>query len=864
MNTAEFLSYLHQLDVELAADGEQLRVNAPKGILTPDLRGQLAGHKAEILAFLQQARPVKSAAPPITPAPHNGYLPLSYNQERLWFLAQLRPDSAAYNLTVAARLVGPLNTAALEWSIKAIVQRHEMLRTTFTGVNGQPMQVIHPISDFGFRISDSTQIQNPKSKIQNEIRRRFDLAQGPLWRVRLWRPAEDEHLFLVVMHHIISDGWSFDVFFNELAALYRLNAARGMMLAKHTEGNDELEEGRHSSLPALPIQYADFAIWQRRWWSGEALERQLAYWRQHLAGDVPMLQLPADRSPSAQTDQGASQVLRLPADLSQALKIMSRAEGVTLFVTLLAAFQTLLHRYTGQEDILICSPVAGRHQVETEGLIGYFNNIVALRTDLSGRPRFRELLKRVRQVVSGAYDHQDVPFQQVAALPNLTRTPLTRALFSLQNTLGRALELDGVAVTHLEVDNGTADFDLSLLMAEEAGRLIGVLQYKADLFSAEAVSQMVQRFQALLESLTAHPEQPLQNDEFGMMNDECSSIHHSSGVVAARDTWELQLAQIWRRVLGMSSIGMQDNFFGLGGHSLLAVQLVTEIERTLGRKLPLSILMQAPTVEQLAGLLRRQGWSPTWSSLTPIQAGGSRPPFFCVHGLGGQVILFRELAQQLGPDQPFYGLQAQGLNGLDAPHRRIEEMATHYVKEIRAFQPRGPYYVGSLCYGITGLEMAHQLGAQGEEVVLLVMFDPFLPPTIYRRPLHHLGRRVLYRLWRQPASLPGYFWDRVFVRPFRAATRGLRTASGSLHLDEAHLEAARQYRPQPYNGRVAFFWSDEYRFAHLPAYQQQWDGLVAGQVEHHLVPGTHHSILQMPDVVNLAEKLRACLDKARA
>ena len=330
-----------------------------------------------------------------------------------------------------------------------------------------------------------------------ESRQSFDLAQGPLWSVKLLRLADEEHVFLLNMHHIVFDGWSFDVFFRELTALYTA-----------------FSTGKPSPLPALPLQYSDFALWQRMWLQGAILEAQLTYWKQQLGGNLPLLELPTDRPrPPLQSFRGACQSLVLPQHLTEALKALSRQEGVTLFMTLLAAFKTLLYRYTGQEDLLIGTPIAGRTRVETEALIGFFVNTLVLRTNMGGNPRFRELLGKVREVALDAYDHQDLPFEKLVDELLLERSPshapLVQVMFALQNAPRPALKLPGLTLDQMDVESGTAKFDLTLSMRDTEQGLKGTVEYATDLFDHATISRMLGHFQTLLEGIVAHPEHRL-------------------------------------------------------------------------------------------------------------------------------------------------------------------------------------------------------------------------------------------------------------------------------------------------------------------------------------------------------------------
>ncbi|HEV7376650.1 MAG TPA: condensation domain-containing protein, partial [Pyrinomonadaceae bacterium] len=372
-----------------------------------DLTERIAGlspERRELLTRLLQKQGVTTSRLPIAPRKSStGQMPLSFAQQRLWFLDQLEPGSSFYNIFDTLSFDEPLDVPALERSLNEVVRRHEVLRTTFTIVNGQPVQMIAPSLKLPLQVIDLSNLsplekETEASRLSSEeARSPFDLSSGPLVRATLLRLGAEESVLLLTMHHITSDGWSLDVLSRELRALYAA-----------------FHEGRSSPLTELPIQYADFAVWQREWLQGEALESQLSYWKKQLTGAPSALELPTDRPrPFVPTYRGASQSHGLSEDVAVSLKALSQREGVTLFMTLLAAFNLLLHRYTHQSDIVLGSPIAGRNRAETEGLIGFFVNTLVMRTDLSGDPGFRELLGRVKEVALGAYAHQDLPFEKL-------------------------------------------------------------------------------------------------------------------------------------------------------------------------------------------------------------------------------------------------------------------------------------------------------------------------------------------------------------------------------------------------------------------------------------------------------------------
>ena len=1319
------------------------------------------------------------------------FAPLSYNQQGLWVLSQLMPGTSLYHVPRAVRLTGKLNVPALEQTLDFIVARHESLRTSFATADGIPRQVIaeamsldKPLMDLS-HLPETDREAAAQRVVDREARRPFDLSHGPLIRSVLLRLQEQEHILLVTTHHIVTDGWSMGIFHRELMELYEAFSA-----------------GRPAALPELPIQYADYASWHRQWFEGSIYESQLSYWKKQFATLPPVLELPTDHPRAAvqafRAFRGAQQTLRLSKNLTRQLKELCQKEEATPFMMLLAAYHILLHRYTGEEDIVVGSPIAGRCMSETEQLIGLFINVLALRVDLSGNPTFRELLQRVKDVAFGAYAHQDLPFEtlvkEVQPDRTLSHNPLFQVMFVLQNEPIPPLEFGGLTVGHVQPNNVTTNFDLTLDVIEQDGEFACKFESNADLFEAETITRMIGHFQTLLEAIVANPEQNIAElplltagerhqllvewtdtktdysshkciqelfedqvastpDAIALLSDDREltyrelnsranqlahylrsrrvgtntrvgiclerspemivallgilkaggayvpldpaypparlkfmiedadvslllsekkllqslpanaaeiiwldalqearprepgdnpavttapenlayviytsgstgrpkgvSVTHRSvvrlvkntnyarfspdevflqfapisfdastfeiwgsllngarlalmpagkaslkelgealkryqvttlwltaglfhlmvdnhlddlrgvrqllaggdvlsvphvhkvlqelkgcrlingygptenttftccypvtnsgqingsvpigrpisntyvyaldrylnpvpigvpgelyiggdglargylncpdltsekfvrdpfsnnsarlyrsgdlvryrasgdieflgridsqvkvrgyrielgeveavladhpsvqeavavvrkdagdkhlvaylvpregqtpvvedvrdflqerlpdymvpslfvvleslplspsgkvdrlalpstsnikpqsatGFVAPGDELELKLTRIWETVLGVSSIGVHDNFFDLGGHSLLAVRLFARIERSFGRNLPLATLFQAPTVKQLARVLREESWPAPWSSLVMIQGEGARQPFFCVHAAGGNVLEYHDLARLLGPDQPFYGLQAKGLDGKEEPHTTIKEMAAYYTKEMREVQPEGPYLIGGRSSGGTiAFEMACQLADAGEDVALLALLDAYpagyfklLPgsgdfrqrASRYARGiqshfsnLRQLGivdqaKYILEKLSYAPAKAK----HKLFRRAYKFYQRIGRPLPPVLkNIEELNFAAVKDYVPQVYPGPATLFVANDLTAAF--DVEEGWRQLVAG-IEVHEIPGNHLDIIKEPHVQMLAEKLNMCL-----
>jgi len=452
------------------------------------------------------ARTLESAAhtelPPIAPVDRNGQLPLSFAQQRLWFLDQLEPGSSAYNMPFGLRLKGELKRKALEKGLNQLVKRHEALRTSFGMRDGNPVQVI--VAELELNIEEIDLRGVAEGRLESEVvkyakaeaAQSFDLVRGPLLRVKLLQLGEQEHVLLLTMHHIVTDGWSMGVVVREIAKLY--------------EAQLKNEEG---GLPELAVQYADYAVWQRARLQGEVMEQQIDYWRKQLAG-VPVLDVPTDYVRGAVESQaGATIEWSLPEEMGRQLKELSRKEGVTLFMALLAGFQLLLSRYTGQQDIAVGSPIAGRTRTDTDNLIGFFVNTLVLRSRMSGTMSFRALLAQVREKTLEAYEHQEVPFEKLVEElrpeRDLSRPPLFQVMFSFLNMPFNELELPGLKISGLSVPMVMEKFEMSLFAGEQQGRVQGSLSYRTNLFAESSMRRLLGHFENLLREVVSAPQRAI-------------------------------------------------------------------------------------------------------------------------------------------------------------------------------------------------------------------------------------------------------------------------------------------------------------------------------------------------------------------
>jgi len=754
--------------------------------------------------------------------------PLSFAQQRLWFLQQMNPQSPAYNMPVASRLLGKLNVKALEQALNEIVQRHEVLRTTFQMIDAQPMQVISSHAALVLPLLDLTHLPETARETEahhlavENLREPFDLVNGPLMRAALLRLNVEDHLLLLAMHHIISDGWSISVLVNELAALY-----------------NSFSIGTPATLPNLPIQYADYAQWQRSWLTGEVFEAQLDYWKKRLDGAPPILEVPTDRPrPAIESSRGSLEHFIVAEDVVRGLRELGKQEGATMFMVLLAAFQTLLHRYARQDVIVVGTPIAGRNRKELEGLIGFFINTLVMRADFSDDLRFRQLLAQVKETALGAYAHQEFPFdklvEELQPQRDLSHMPIIQAMFALQNTPDESIELKDLTIKSVNIESGTTQFDLSLNIWDKGPALKGYLGYRSDLFDANTINRMLAHFQILLESIANYP-------------DERVSLDGEALEPASLRDWMERHGDAQPRLINMYGITeTTDNFFEPALRSSF--------------RLPFSDSEQP---------------------LVSIQPQGSLSPFFCVHAVGGNVFSYVSLARRLGPAQPFYALQARGLMGGQEPHTRVEAMATDYIHAIRTVQEGGPYVLGGWSMGgLVAFEMACQLRQQGQQVALVILFDSITPFTARFKQENEQAMQVANfafqlglpatELANISAQLLSLDEESQLKHLFKLAQRSEILPKGFNLTQLHHLfkvyrsnnEAVLAYRPRACAAPLVLFRAAETMDDELTDTTYGWSRLAKSSLEIEVVRGNHFTMLDEPHVSLLVQKLRVHLAQA--
>lgn len=669
--------------------------------------------------------------------------PCSVVQRTCWFLEQMAPGTAVNNIAVRFRLTGNLRPELLEQALNEIARRHEVLRTRFTTRNGEPMQLIEAELPVDLPVVDL--LGDPdaaESAASEEARLAFDISKGPLWRTRLLHTGSQEFILLITIHHIIADGWSIGIITDELGQIYGAMA-----------------EGAASSLPPLSIQYADYASWQNETLRGK-LKTELEYWKQQLHDFQPLC-IPTDfLRPAKPVNRGKIGSIMLPREVTDALKKLSDQQGCTLFTTMLAAFQLLMRHESGQNDVVVRTQTAGRGRVELEPLIGWFVNSMLLRVDVPADTSFLDLLKRTRQVVLEALDHQDIPFEQVIEVvrprQDLAHHPPFQVNFIFQRDFVKTWRSGGVTLTAAPSAAAGTFVDLNFFLVERADGWRASVDVNMDVFRPETGDLFLREYQTVLESVACDPGVLLSSIPLPPRRDT-GHIHKltprapAANRLQPRDELETEILSIWKDVLGCDSLDVDTNFFDVGGHSLLAVRMLSIVQKRFGHRINLSGLFAEPTVLAMARALRpqfaesaavpmtdppdEQSTSGPAIHVIPVQPLGAAPPFFMVGGDHW----FRPLAKRLGPNQPFLGLSLMSYEQRPEP-TSFDEISNDLARVILNLRKPGPFLIGGWCVdGSIAFEVARKLSQANHEVGLVVLFDAINPA--YRREFRLRSQR---------------------------------------------------------------------------------------------------------------------------
>jgi len=781
--------------------------------------------------------------------------PKWYFQQMLWVQNPRHPENSAYNYPLALRMRGLSDRSPLERSLQEIVRRHQPLRSVFRIMEGRLIQIVLPPQSLPLPVVDLSNVCESTREAEAlrfavaDANRPFDLSQGPLLRAKLWRLGPEDHLLLLTTHHIVSDNWSMAILLRELSVTYGAFSA-----------------GQPSPLAEVSCQYGDFVRRQQKRFEQKESE-YIAFWKEQLAGRDGFHYVPPDHpQPQSQTYHGAHERLTLDRSLTDSLRALSPKEKVSPFMVLLAAFQCLLCRYSGQTDIGVASCVANRQSSQDERMVGHFSNHVIFRTRLADNSTLRAVLRQVRQTALTAYSYQDLPFgsvvEQLETDSDASRNNLFQALLVLTEAPKEKWSFPGLDVRPLPFDVGTTAFDLIVWLKLEETLEIDI-QYNSDLFEPDTIRQILADYGTVLGIMSNNPE--AQVGELGIAMLQMESRNHQRlehaphAYLGPRDSIESRLVKLWEAVLDKRPVGIEDDFFELGGTSLLAARLFAQIEEDFKLRIPLVTLVQAPTIKELAKVIHLPGSPDARHSLVTIQPGGDRPPLFCIHGESGHLLMYRSLARYLGADQPICGLQPQGLDGTQAPLTRIEDMAARYIKEMQVIQPDGPYFLAGYCMGGTiAFEIAQQLSGQGQRVDLLALLDTYNWRMMKQTFLHNCYFNI-QKLW---FSCRHFFStsSRNRLSSLQARFHELSNESG---LAECNRRAACAYVPKVYSGRILHV-RPARQYARYNRPEMDWDELVTGGLEVFCVPSYPAQLVEEPFVRDLAIKLRSCISESTA
>jgi thioesterase domain-containing protein len=825
------------------------------------------GRRRQLHEHLLAGQPAPPAA---ERARREGPLAASFLQERLWLTDQLAPDSTAYLMAIAVRVVGDLDETLLCRALETVIGRHEALRTSLHWADGRVAAIVHESVPVPFTFVDLAAAAEPGPEadrmLAEDASRGFDLATAPLLRARLIRCSARDHLFGLVLHHAVTDGWSNAILMRELGSAYAA-----------------LHAGRPPSLPPVPLQYADAAAWQRTQLTGEREAELMRYWTSQLRGAPELLALPYDRPRRSGGPQRAGyHRFALPHDVAARLTAVARDLEATPFMVILAATSAVLARWSGQADIPVGNPLTWRSRPELEQVVGPFVNSVVLRMDLTGSPSLADLVAQAREVTLGARAHADLPFDRLVDTLRPRRDPAYNPLFQVNLALGNfprtPLTLPGAVARPVPVTrDAMAKFDLSFYVSGAGDNWDWLIEYNAGLFAPRTATWLAGEFVEFLNRGTSDPGRPSVPALAGSRPAPdagpapATPAGPRTGPILPRTRWEWEIARVWSEVLGVDRVGARDDFFDLGGHSMAGMLVLKQLNDLGGHQITLDTIFRYPTVEALASVLSAGGAGERPFVVT-LRPGGNGAPLFLTHGAVGELGMYFNLVRAFSPGRPVFGVKSHGFfrDGDPGP-MTLEEMADRYAEEIRRVHPAGPYHLaGFSAAGRTALAVANSISSRGGPMGAVVLLDtaplgdlapgadlatimarwfPFAPPASELAELdEETQMSVILRAGRQSGDIP----PGTGVDDFRDVCRRL----------EFNARALSGYRQITYPGRVTLLTRP------LPSLRdiaREWEGLPIGELEvSRLDVGSHLGFTQGPGVPAVASLIAACLDDAEA
>jgi thioesterase domain-containing protein len=797
--------------------------------------------------------------------------PASLAQQRLWFLDQLDPKSAAYNVHLGLWLRGPLDMRALQSSLQELTNRHASLRTVFRLEGGELVQVVADRLSLNLPLADLTRSADPDGEhyqlAKAEVEKSFDLTKGPLFRTRVIRVTDTDHVLLCTMHHIVTDSWSVQIMAKELSALYGAFSSQ-----------------RPSPLPELPISYGDYSEWQRKWFRTTKVQQQLKFWKDELEDAPAVLELRRQRPRSSeQTFEGASQTVPLGDDIISGIKALAVRLHATPFMVLLAAFKILLYRASGQPDLSVGVPIAGRNWVEIEGLVGFFVNTLVLRDNLSGNPPFPDLVGQVRETTLRAFANADVPFEKVVEVlqpeRNLSYNPIFQVMFSVIKSAVQSDSFGDLTAFSYTVAPSKSIFDLSMTIIEGiGGQWWAQIDHNTDLFPSEDVSRMLADYSTLLKAVIGSPEKRIMDLPIAEAAvDRTAELSLPVKTSSKRKTLTLSstsrgpkperpgepihaeeelLVGIWKDLLRLPGIGIDDNFFEIGGHSLLAAQLIAQVQSATGHKIAVSAVFRAPTIRGFAQLLRDNSLAQPDPIAMKLHNGDGNDaiPFFAVAIPGVDTFGFAQLARHLPPDQSTYKLQASApvVWGRPLTSDELQALARQYVAAMRSAQPHGPYCLGAMCEGVLiAQQMILQLESEGEEIGLFTIFDTWVLENSQIRSLWAIDYYMQRFRNFLALSLDKQF--ETVRRVFRRIT-GLGDTNSGSGWNRAYWPD-KDFQPPRFRAPVLLFKRPRQPFFYVRDPQMGWGSRSMGNVETCELKCGHYEMLREPHVGLIGQTL---------
>jgi thioesterase domain-containing protein len=778
-------------------------------------------------------------------------------------------------------LEGSLDLAALHSSVRELVKRHDSLRTAFRLEKGKLEQVVENTGSVEIPITDVSSAADPTAAAyqlaRGEVKVPFDLSRAPLFRVRLYRATPVDHCFLWTMHHIITDAWSLRLLAKELEQLY-----------------SAFSHGRTASLPPLPIRYGDFAEWQLEWFQTDKVQQQLSYWKDKLEGAPPLLQLPTDAPrPPEQTFAGAIQITPIASEIVAGIEQVATRCQATPFMVQLAAFKVLLYRYARQHDVVVGIPVAGRNHVETEGLIGFFVNTLVLRDDLSGNPRFTDLVAQVRETILGAFSNADVPFEKIVETlqpeRNLSYNPIFQVMFATLKSAVRSHKFADVTAYSYVVSAETSIFDLSMTLIQDVDQKWWAQgEYNTSLFNPDRISRMLGDYISVLAGVVSDaeariltlplPSMPGPVDvslETAAGNEAQASAKATSVPASTRSASERRfkpldreqelLVEVWKEVLGLQEVGIRDSFFDVGGHSLIAVRLIARIQEITGRRIPVSAIFRAPTIEAFAPLLREnteQSVAEPDPILVQLKDGNGIVPFFVVAGPGLDTFGLSLLALHMGGDQSVYKVQASApiVGGRPFTRDELRSLGREYIAAMRSVQPHGPYCIGGMCEGtLIAQEIILELESQHEEVGVFAIFDTWVLENSQIRVLWAVDYyRQRFQIFRSLPHQERVATTKRFIKRLFAAH-----GDGSGNGWKRVYWPGEEFREPRFQALVFLFKRTRQPYYYVRDPQMGWGARSAGGVEICELNCAHNEVLRQPQVGIVGQLLADRLQSIR-